>query len=227
MSDRKVAKGDSAATPKNFYRRTSEKRRSVRITTVRGKAQRENPNNLSRFRWHHSLPDAEADAELVRRAKAGDTKAQRQLVANYHRVIVGSAGKRRVNYQARRGNKEYTNGAFDDLVGRGFEALWRAILSYKPALGVPFNVYAQRCISGQISEESKDFVKRGLVGETRMDRWLFSHPKATPEELVAAFKKKGRAIELCEAAQEIRSFKARYQRNRYSPPSDGEDDPWD
>jgi DNA-directed RNA polymerase specialized sigma subunit len=209
------AKSDLAATSKKISVRTSAKRTSVRISILRGKTQHESPNNLSRYKWRHPLPDAATDAELVRLAKSGDRKAADQLVKNYHRLIRSYAGARRIGHRFDRGRKEFTNGAFDDLIGRGFLALWQAVLSYDPSMGVPFSAYARRCISGQMSEEAKDFIKRGLTGETRIDRWLFSHPRATPAELVAAFKRKGKHISLQEAAEEIQAHKARYRFKEY------------
>jgi len=211
---------DPTETPKKIYVRCSDECRSVRISILKGKRRRksqeqhESPNNLSRFRRHHPLPTREEDAALVLLAKSGDPKAQRQLVANYSRLIRGYAGRRRIGHSFRRGNKEFTNEGFDDLIGRGFEALWRAVLTYKSSMG-PFSAYARVCISGQMSEESKAFIKRGLTGETRLDRWLFSHPRATPAELVTALRNKGREIELWEAELEIRAFKARHGFRKY------------
>ena len=194
---------------KKIYPTRSEKCRPVRISILK-----ESPNNLSRYKWRHSLPDSDGDADLVRRAKAGDRKASDQLAKNYHRLIVSYAGKRRIGHSFRKGGKEFANEAFDDLIGRGFLALWQAVLSYKPSTG-PFSAYARVCIASQMSEELKAFVKRGLTGETRTDRWLFSHPKATPQQMVAAFKKKGKQIELWEAENEIRAFKARHSFKKY------------
>jgi hypothetical protein len=227
--------GTSRATRKKICPQPSEKRASVRISIIEGKKKKSpspTPNNLSEYRWRHPLPDAERDAELVRLAKAGDPKAAREIVTNYHRYIVGRASKNRVTYRVRKKHKatgtvkEHTNGAFDDLIGRGFEALWRAVLTYDESKG-PFHAYARRCISGQISKEASDFVKRGSVGETRIERWLFAHSNATPGELVAAFKKRGTDIDLWEAKSEIAQFKARCSWRRYKAPSDGKDDPWD
>src|SRR5262249_37597869 len=150
--------------------------------------------------WHNLSPGPEREAELVRLARAGNKRSASELVKLYHRVIIGYAGKHRVNYQCRNGTKEYGNGAQVDLIGRVFLALWQAILNYEPSKA-PFNAYARRCIAGQISEESKAFIKRGLVGETRIDRWLFSHPDANAQTLVAAFKTKGKVVDPQEAAE--------------------------
>jgi Sigma-70 region 2 len=191
------------------------KRTPVRISNIGGEKQSESPNNLSAYRWTHPLPSPEEDAELVRRAKGGCRKAATQLVKNYHRLIVGRAGKHKINHEYRKGRRQYGNGVFDDFIGRGFEALWRAVLNYDETRGEPFSAYAKRCISGQISEEAKAFVKRGSVGETRLERWLFSHPHATPKELVAAFKKKGADISLYEARDAVGDFRARCDWRRY------------
>jgi Sigma-70 region 2 len=199
----------------------------VSISNARKKKrtqQCESPNNLSQFRWNHELPGPDEDEELVRLARTGDRKAGAQIVENYHRLIVGLAGKHKIGYQARRGRKQYTNGARDDLIGRGFEALWRAVLSWEPSRG-RFSSYARRCNAGQISKEAIAFIKRGSVGETRIERWLFSHPRATPKELVAALKKKGIQISSWAASYEIQQFKARCSWHRYEPPSDYVDEP--
>jgi hypothetical protein len=210
---------------KKIWPSGSAKRTPVSISNVRGRKDHQcDPNNLSLYRWHHELPGPDRDAELAQLAKLGDRKAAAELVRNYHRFIIGRAGNHRINYQASRGRKEYTNGARDDLIGRGFEALWRAVLSYEPSIG-PFSAYAKRCISGQISKEANAFIKRGSVGETRIERWLFSHPRATPSALVAAFKKKRVDISLEDAAYEIRQFKARCSWHRYEPPDEDDDNP--
>jgi hypothetical protein len=203
--------------PKKISVRRSDKRSSVRISILRGKKQHESPNNLTLYKWHHPLPTPEEEAALVLLARSGEPKAQRQLVANYQRLIHGIAGKRRLNHRFDKNRKVHTNEAFDELVARGFLALWQAVLTYDPTLGKPFSAYARLCISGQMSEESKVFIKQGLVGETRIDRWLYSHPKATPQELVAAFKRKGKEIDLWEAEYQIRAFKARHSFKKYHP----------
>ena len=214
------------ATPKKIYLTSSENRPAVRITIARGgRHQHESPNNLSTYRWRIPSPGWEREAELARLAKGGDKKACAELISIYHKTVIGCAGKHKINYRTRKGRKEYGNGAFDDLVGRGFMALWRAILSYDASRGVPFNAHAWRYISGQVSEEAKDFVKRGLVGESRIDRWLFSHPNSTPGQLVTAFQKKGKDVSYWEASTAIRDFKARHHFKQYRLPEDTGDDP--
>ena len=59
---------------KKIYPTRSEKCRPVRISILKLSL-----NNLSRYKWRHSLPDSHGDADLVRRAKAGDRKASDQL----------------------------------------------------------------------------------------------------------------------------------------------------
>ena len=193
----------------------------MRTSNIGGEKQYESPNNLSAYRWTHPTPSPDEDAELVRRAKAGDRPAAAQLVKNYSRLVLSCAGKRNISYEFTKRRKQYTNGVRDDLIGRGFEALWRAVLNYEPSMG-PFSAYARRCIGGQVSEEAKAFIKRGAAGETRLERWLFSHPLATPQQLVAAFKKKGTYMSGCEARNAIQEFKARYSWHRYQPPGDGD-----
>src|SRR5262249_3268322 len=207
---------DSKATPKNISVHSPDKAGSVRISILEEKRRRREPlPNLSLYKWRDELPDAEGDAELVRLAKAGDKKAAEQLVKNYHRLVRSYAGRRRIGHSFRKGEKEFTNEGFDDLMGRGFLALWQAVQSYDESLRVPFSEYAKRCIGGQMSDESKTFMKGGLVCETRVDPWLFSHPKATSHEMVAAFARKGKSIDVWEAEQQIRAFKARHSFTKY------------
>jgi len=204
---------------KKIYPTRSEKRRPVSISIVGD----ESPNNLSRYRWHHPLPTPEREAELVRLAKAGDPKASRELVTNYHRLVLECVGKHRVGYlKTKKHNgsfKEHTNGATDDAIGRGFEGLWRAVLNYEPHIG-PFSAYARPYIKGYVSKEAIVFVRRGSVGESRVERWLFSHPHATPEQLVTAFE----GLDLWEAEQEVRQFKARCSWHRYAEPDENVDE---
>ena len=212
---------------KKIWPSASVKRTPVSILKVRGQeTPNEFPNNLSQHQWHHDVPDdPDRDLELVRRARLGDPKAKAELVRDYHRVVIGCAGKHwRVNYQSFRRGREHTNGARDDQIGRGFLALWRAVLSHDPDRHGAFRPYPIRCISGQISKEVSDFIKRGSTGETRVERWLFSHPNATPQALVAAFKKNGAAISLQEAAMEIRQFRARCSWHTYEPPKEDDDE---
>ena len=212
---------------KKIWPQGSAKRTPVSILKVRGQeAPNEFPNNLCRYQWRHELPDdPDGDAELVRLARLGDRKAAAEIVRNFHRVVIGRAGRHwRINYQSFKRRKEHTNGARDDFIGRGFLALWRAVLSWNPDKHGPFRGYAAACIGGQISNEASLFIKRGSVGETRIERWLFSHPNATPEELSAAFEKNGTYICRSDAENEIARFKARCNWNRYVAPDEDDDE---
>jgi hypothetical protein len=210
---------------KKIWPPRAARRRPVSISILGRKKPRlgEPAPNLSTHRWHHSLPSPERDAELVRLAKAGDKRASRELVTNYHRLVLECVRKHRVGYlgyKKHRGTYKYhTNGATDDAIGRGFEGLWRAVLNYEPHMG-PFSAYARSYIKGYASKETKDFVKRGSSGETRIERWLFSHPKATPEELAAAFD----GLDTSEAETEIQQFKARCTWQRHAEPDEGDDE---
>src|SRR5262249_22921734 len=48
------------------------------------------------------------------------------------------------------------------------------------------STYADHWIRKRVREAVKDWSKEGAAGETRQDRWLYSHPNATAEEIVAA-----------------------------------------
>jgi hypothetical protein len=108
----------------------------------------------------------------------------------------------------------HTSELFDDLVSTGHLALWEAIKGYNVNGDNRLWAFASKSVTGAISDAAKEWRKRGLTGETRVDRWLFGHANATPEQLMAGLKKLGlkkvfRSLE--EAAEYIKEFEERYR----------------
>jgi hypothetical protein len=169
------------------------------------------PANLATLRWYDSILDEAEVAELVLRAQAGDKLAWDRLLRCFHRNILRIAARHRSPNAAE---------LFDDLVAAGSEAFCVAVLKYTSECGL-FRAYAQKCIACAISKEAKNWRNAGKSGETRRERWLSSHPRASPEELVAASEKelklkRKRYHSLQEAAEEIKRVNRWGQRKSYS-----------
>jgi hypothetical protein len=164
-------------------------------------------NNLATHRWRNSgLPDAETEAELIRRVQGGDERAFRQLLEAFHRTNVASAGKHipgAALYRRQPKNQKHTNDLlYEDLTSVGCFALWRAALKFDASGGHRFSTLSRHKIAGAISNEANYLRQRGYTsGDTvgrylwkrvgrrtqgRLDRWIFDHFGSPPEELLEA-----------------------------------------
>ncbi|MBP3312520.1 MAG: sigma-70 family RNA polymerase sigma factor [Butyricicoccus sp.] len=83
--------------------------------------------------------------ELCAAAKAGDSDAVEVLVSRYSRLVKTCA---RAYYLA--------GAEGDDLIQEGMLGLWRAVISFDPDRGVPFEAYAHTCISRRIYSAVRD-----------------------------------------------------------------------
>lgn len=77
--------------------------------------------------------------ELCEAAKAGDSEAVETLVSRYSRLVKTCA---RVYFMA--------GAEGEDLIQEGMLGLWRAVLTFDAARGVPFEAYARTCIVRRI-----------------------------------------------------------------------------
>lgn len=79
------------------------------------------------------------ETELCAAAKAGDSQAVEFLVSRYAKLVKTCA------------RAYFIAGAeSDDLIQEGMLGLWRAVVTFDPARGVPFEAYARTCISRRI-----------------------------------------------------------------------------
>jgi len=165
-------------------------------------------NNLATHRWHNDgLPNAETEADLIRRVQSGDHRAFRKLLEAFHRTVVGPAGKYIPGgafYRRQPKNQKHTNDLlYEDLTSVGCLALWQSTLKFDSSHR--FNTLSRHKIVGAISNEA-NYLRRGgytsgdTVGryswkkvgrrtQTRLDRWIFDHRGSPPEELLEAQKK--------------------------------------
>ena len=131
-------------------------------------------NDLSRRRWRGPILEAGKERDLIRAARAGDECAKDELFKAFHRLIlkIGS---------------QYSGPPHNELMAAGtvgfLEAVQRFNLNRNSGR---LSTYADHWIRKRVREAVKDWSKEGAAGETRQDRWLYSHANATAEEIVAA-----------------------------------------
>jgi hypothetical protein len=176
------------------------------------------PSYLATFRCFEPVLSKSDELPLIKLAQSGNQDFGWALLARFHRKISTIAAKhvpKRSTYNGRDENgtlKVYTTGLYDDLLSTGFLATWEAVLAFKIDSGLRFWTFAHKQVVGAISDAAKEYMKGGVAGETRADRWLFHHHNAKPEELLKASKRFGKSFKSFEeAAVYIESFRRRYQ----------------
>jgi Sigma-70 region 2 len=170
-------------------------------------------NDLVAHRWRSPLLTREQEADIVRRVR--EPMAFDKLLAGFHRKILQIAGGHMPKHWRRRlafRDKHMNNLLFEDLVAAGVMGLWQAVPGFDAALGFAFWTKARLRVLGAISDEARRW-RRHSQGETRIERWLYAHPGATPEQVLLRQKQSeltGERGIIChslrEAAQWIEQF---------------------
>ena len=134
-------------------------------------------NNLAVHRWFVPNLSAAEELELIRLAQLGDTRASIKLVQCFHKWILKLAGKRRGNYLLGIGaDRTRGNELFDERIAAAFLAFWECVCTFKPELGNRLATHCWRRVTGAISDEGNNYRKRGIAGETLLQRVAFSRP---------------------------------------------------
>jgi hypothetical protein len=156
-------------------------------------------SDLASHRWRRSpfSPDEEIDA--VRRIQSADICGPlrpsfrgfddfARLLAGFQRKILQIANghmpkrwRRRMAFR----DKHVNNLFFEDLVAAGVAAMWKAALKFDLESGYRFWTAVRAPVLGAISDEARIWRRHGS-GERRIDRWLYTHPDASPEQVLAA-----------------------------------------
>jgi hypothetical protein len=143
-------------------------------------------NDLVVHRWYGRSPIP--DLEVIRRVQAREGMAYDELLARYHRTVLKVANVHMSRYwRARRSplRDKHTNTVFyEDLVAAGVASMWKATLKFDLCSGYAFWTGVRAPVLGAISDEARLW-RRGGYGETRLDRWLYTHPTASPEQVLA------------------------------------------
>ena len=104
----------------------------------------------------------------------------------------------------------------DDLVTAGHLALSEAIARFDLRRNNGLYAYAEKYIKGAISAEAEKFKKQGTAGETRLERWIYSHPYDTPERIAAELSERGMEYTPEQVAQAQQGVSARRSAEHYS-----------
>ena len=129
--------------------------------------------DLSQRRWHGPTLDARTERELIRKAKSGDETAKQKLLEAFHRFVLSIASK-------------HSGPPFNDLMAAGLVGFVEAINRFNENRGCRLSTFARHWIEKHVRLAVKDWRREGASGETRQDRYIFSNPRATAEEVVAA-----------------------------------------
>ena len=129
--------------------------------------------DLGQRRWRGPILDRRTERDLIRKAKSDDEPAKQKLVESFHRLILKIVG-------------QYSGPPHNDLMAAGLLGFEEAISRFNENRGYRLKTYAEPWIRKHIRLCIKDWRKEGAAGETRQDRYVFSNPRATAEEIVAA-----------------------------------------
>jgi hypothetical protein len=154
-------------------------------------------NDLATHRWYGRFlsPDQEIDA--ISRIQSADIcgplrssfrgfEVFAELLAPFHWQILKLARKPIGKAQRGAGKDKHSDTLFyEDLVAAGVAAMWRAVLHFDSAAGYRFWTPAHIAVVGAISNEARLW-RRGGSGEGKLDRWLYTHPTASPDQVLRA-----------------------------------------
>jgi RNA polymerase sigma factor (sigma-70 family) len=129
--------------------------------------------DLSQRRWRGPILDARTERELIRKTKSGDEGAKQRLLEAFHRFVLSIVSR-------------HSGPLHNDLMSAGFLGLVEAIGRFNENRGCRLSTYARHWIEKHVRLAVKDWRREGAAGETRQDRFIFSNPRATAEEVVAA-----------------------------------------
>jgi RNA polymerase sigma factor (sigma-70 family) len=130
-------------------------------------------NDLSRRMWRGPLPDKREERELIRRYRRGDEAAKQKLVEAFHRLVRSIVS-------------QYSGPSHNDLTAAALFGFCEAISRFNENRGYRLSTYAKHWIRKYILLGIQDWRREGAAGETRQDRYIFSNPNATAEQVVAA-----------------------------------------
>jgi DNA-directed RNA polymerase specialized sigma subunit len=155
-------------------------------------------NDLTRYRYYGPGLSADAEADIILQAQAGDKRAGFRLVQAFHRFILKRAGSR---------NKSWFNyNNFDDLMGTSALAFWEGVSTWKPEDGHALATNCYLRVHGAVADARKRFRKRGIAGETLLQRIAFKgHTTETEQRKLqkrySSFSELAAALE--EAAEQV------------------------
>jgi DNA-directed RNA polymerase specialized sigma subunit len=129
-------------------------------------------SNLAAYRWRQPILTPGEEADLIRRAQAGDGRAKDELLRRYHRTVLKVSKLNR-----------YRGPLRDDLIAGGCWAVSVAIERFDLRRNTGLRAYAEHWIHKGMRKVVKDWRRGGQAGETRADRYAYSHRNATAQDI--------------------------------------------
>jgi hypothetical protein len=180
------------------------------------------PSNLATYRWRGPPLQAAEEAVLICRAQTGDKRAGHGLFRAFHRYILKFAGKHRGHHRCGRETNEF----FDELMAAGCLAFWECVQSWKPGHRLATHLWLR--VPGAISDGARRYRKRGITGETLLQRIALTrpyYPEFTDAELRTLQKQKRyRSFREAFAAFEVAIWEVDRWTQPYSCYSEGGED---
>jgi Sigma-70 region 2 len=175
-------------------------------------------SNLVANRWRNRRLTRQEEAELVGRAKV-DERSATELLLRSHGFVLDCIGRYNIPppRQKKIDNQKVLliDDRFDDLVATGVLAALDALRLFDLELGWRFNTYARKLIAGEIADEYKRLLRRGIAGESCADRYAYHHPVATAEQV--AYKVNCSLLKAEEALDRLKAFRALDDYNTTEP----------
>jgi hypothetical protein len=128
--------------------------------------------NLEVSSFGGTILEAGHEADLLRKARAGDPLAKDRLAQSFDRLVKKIAS-------------QYSGPSRGDRIAAGHLGLAEAIHRYDLRRNTRFGTYAQHWIRKLISEEVRIWRRAGQAGETRADRYAYRNSTATAEDISA------------------------------------------
>jgi hypothetical protein len=193
-------------------------------------------SDLAKHRWYWALLSPEQEIDAVSRIQSADICGPlrssfrgfdefAKLLAGFHgKVLQVANGHMPKRWRQRLALREkYTNNLlFEDFVAAGVAAMWKAALKFDLGAGYRFWTGVRAPVLGAISDEARIWRRHGS-GEGRLDRWLYTHPSASPEQVLRAQARRVKRPvfhSLQEAAEGIKLFWAWSSEFDYSTEAD-------
>ncbi len=139
------------------------------------------------------------ESELYKAARAGSSEAVEQLVSHYSKLVKTCV---RPYFIA--------SAEGEDLIQEGMLGLWRAVLSFDEARGVPFEAYARTCINRRIVSAVRAahaHKHEPLRTSLPLDKPLFEDNAESHQRTSAASDPEALVIGMEEQAERLRRLK--------------------
>jgi len=154
-------------------------------------------SDLASHRWYGALLNPEQEIDTISRIQSADIcgplRPSFRGFDEFAKLLAGFQGKvlqvanghmpKRWRQRLALREKHTNNLLFEDFVAAGVAAMWKAALKFDLGAGYRFWTGVRAPVLGAISDEGRIWRRHGS-GEGRLDRWLYTHKSASPEQVL-------------------------------------------